>query len=301
MLVDFHSLYERHAQDVYRFALYLSGNPSLAEDITQEAFVRAWVTPGKVHGGTAKAYLFAIVRNLNRAERKRRGRCVALDETLPDAKPGPEAVAGGRLERDAVLEALQTLPETDRAALLMHAQEGLPYVTIAAVLGLSVAAVKVKIHRARIKLKQLCDPIGGWAVNVTREVITDLWPVYASGEASADTRALVEAFLRQDPQFARLVQEGGVEQFLRCDSLRLPAHHEAQALRRTKQLLHGWDWLYLLAVLFSCFAFGRIVSDTSWDVSPRNFIITASIAGAFWVAFVVRTVWVRRWVYRGKV
>ena len=42
MLVDFHSLFERYSQDVYRFALYLSGDPSLAEEITQETFVRAW-------------------------------------------------------------------------------------------------------------------------------------------------------------------------------------------------------------------------------------------------------------------
>ena len=43
MLIDFHSLYERYAPDVYRFALYLSGDAALANDITQEAFVRAWV------------------------------------------------------------------------------------------------------------------------------------------------------------------------------------------------------------------------------------------------------------------
>ena len=43
-------------------------------------------------------------------------------------------------------------------------------------------------------------------MNVTRDVITDLWPVYASGEASPDTRALVEAFLQGDPEFARLIQ-----------------------------------------------------------------------------------------------
>jgi hypothetical protein len=42
-----------------------------------------------------------------------------------------------------------------------------------------------------------------------------------------------------------------------------------------------------LAILFTCFAFGRIVSDTSCDVSPRNFLITAAIAGVLWIAFFV--------------
>jgi hypothetical protein len=135
-------------------------------------------------------------------------------------------------------------------------------------------------------------------VNVTREVITDLWPVYASGDASADTRALVESFVKQDPEFARLLQEGDKESSLRCVTTPLPADHEARALRRTKRVLHGRDWTLFFAILFSCFAFGRIVSDTSWDVSPKNFIITASIAGVFWITFLVRTVWMRRKVYR---
>ena len=137
-------------------------------------------------------------------------------------------------------------------------------------------------------------------MNVTREVINDLWPVYAAGEASADTRSLVEAFLRQDPEFAGLLQGRGEEGLLRHDMPKLPPDREAQALRRTKRLLHGWDWLLFLAMIFSGFAFGRIVSDTSWDVSPVNFIVMASIAGAFWVAFFTRLVWVRKSVYRVK-
>ena len=135
-------------------------------------------------------------------------------------------------------------------------------------------------------------------MNVTREVINDLWPVYAAGEASTDTRALVEAFLQQDPEFARLLQGRGEEAQLRQDPPGLSPDCEAQALRRTKRLLHGWDWLLFMAMIFSGFAFGRIVSDTSWDVSPVNFIVVASIAGAFWIAFFTRLVWVRKNVYR---
>jgi RNA polymerase sigma-70 factor (ECF subfamily) len=161
MIVDFSSLYERYAQDVYHFALYLCGDPVEAEDITAETFVRAWVTPGEIAGGTVKAYLFTIARNLYRAERRRDARQVALEDHWPDPEPGPEAVTGTRQELRAVLAALQTLPPTDRAALLLHVREGLPYAEIATVLGLSVAAVKVKIHRARLKLNRLCAPERG--------------------------------------------------------------------------------------------------------------------------------------------
>jgi len=160
MLVDFHGLFERYSGDVYRFALYLSGDVMLAEEITQETFVRAWVVPGEISGGTVKAYLLTIARNLYRAERKRTARYVALDGTLADPKPGPDAVASGRQGIHAVLEAMQALPEVDRAALLMHAQDGLPYAVIATALGLSIAAVKVRVHRARIKLRALYNPKG---------------------------------------------------------------------------------------------------------------------------------------------
>jgi RNA polymerase sigma-70 factor, ECF subfamily len=162
MLVDFHSLFERHSQDVYRFALFLSSDPSLAEEITQETFVRAWVTPGEISGGTVKAYLLTIARNLYRAESKRTARHITPDGALIDPKPGPEAVAQGRQDLSVVLAALQTLPEIDRAALLWHAQDRLPYAAIAKALGLSLTAVKVRVHRARIKLRTLCQRKGEW-------------------------------------------------------------------------------------------------------------------------------------------
>ena len=52
---------------------------------------------------------------------------------------------------------MQNLPEIDRAVLLLHAQDDLSYAEIAAALDLTVAAVKVKVHRSRIKLKLMCD------------------------------------------------------------------------------------------------------------------------------------------------
>ena len=45
--------------------------------------------------------------------------------------------------------------------------------------------------------------------NVSRDVVSDLWPLYRSGEASADTKRLVERFLAEDPEFARLLPSGG--------------------------------------------------------------------------------------------
>jgi len=151
---DFEALYERYARDVLRFALYLSGDRSRAEDITSETFVRVWVSPVAVRPNTVKAYLFTIARRLFLDGRRRDARFAPLEDRHADAGPGPHDSAAARLQLDATLAALQALPEIDRAALLMKAQDGLAYEDIAASLGVSVAAAKVKVHRARVRLAQ---------------------------------------------------------------------------------------------------------------------------------------------------
>jgi RNA polymerase sigma-70 factor (ECF subfamily) len=164
---DFHALYERHARVVQRFAFYLCADRARAEDIAAETFARAWTGSDEIRTSTVKAFLFAIVRNLVREGARKfgresgslgaraDGRAVELEEAIPDSKPGPVAAADGRLELRAVLAALQKLPESDRAALLMRAQDGMSHEEIAAALGLSVVAVRVRIHRARLELNAL--------------------------------------------------------------------------------------------------------------------------------------------------
>jgi RNA polymerase sigma-70 factor (ECF subfamily) len=151
-MTRFDDLYESYSRDVYRFALYLSGNAALAEDVTSETFIRVWSSPEPVRLATVKAYLLAIARNLCLMERRRSWRGQALDEMVPDTGPNVSRQAEVKDELERVLRALQDLPEPDRAALLMRAEEGLPYEEIAAVLRLPVATVKVKVHRARITL-----------------------------------------------------------------------------------------------------------------------------------------------------
>ena len=154
-MTDFTALYQKHAPDVYRFAMYLSGDRGAAEDITSETFVRAWTAPGPLAMATVKGYLFAIARNLFLQERRKQSRVAPLDETVRDPRPGPETVTGDKAAYRAVMAGLQQLPELDRAALLMSAFEGLPYAEIAQALGISLPAVKMKIHRSRLALSRL--------------------------------------------------------------------------------------------------------------------------------------------------
>jgi hypothetical protein len=90
-----------------------------------------------------------------------------------------------------------------------------------------------------------------------------------------------------DPEFARQLRENPLGEIALPP---LPPDIETNAFARARQQLRGFPWLLQLALIFSALAFGRIVSDTSWDVSPRNFIIIASIACCFWIAFFV-TLW----------
>jgi RNA polymerase sigma-70 factor (ECF subfamily) len=153
-LIDFAGLYEAHAQDTRRFALYLSGDATLADDLVSEAFVRVWTARERVVLPTVRGYLFATVRNLFLQYVNRQKRRVPLDEHTVDSRPNPEDLASGQNELQVVLAALKQLPEVDRAAVLMRADEGLSYEEIAVALGVTVAAAKVKVHRARLKLAE---------------------------------------------------------------------------------------------------------------------------------------------------
>lgn len=148
----FSHLYRESADDVFRFALYLCGSVEWAEDLTSETFVRAWARRDSLRMPTVKAYLLAITRNLYRQQLRRERRFAPLDDDLPDRSAGPEASAEQRAEMRLVLRGLQTLPEIDRAALLMRALYEMPYEEIAATLDVSLSAARVKVHRARLKL-----------------------------------------------------------------------------------------------------------------------------------------------------
>jgi RNA polymerase sigma-70 factor (ECF subfamily) len=79
----------------------------------------------------------------------------ATDAEPLDQAPGPEAVASARLELEITRQALATLSEAERSALLMSAVGGLSHEEIGAALECSIPAVKLRIHRARLRLRQL--------------------------------------------------------------------------------------------------------------------------------------------------
>ena len=123
-------------------------------------------------------------------------------------------------------------------------------------------------------------------MKVTRDVVSDLWPLYASGEASADTRALVEEFLAGDPGFAALVRK---QPNLAADAVALPADEEVKALQRTREAVRGAGWtngVRLVAITLTVLAIVRMPVDDAENMWPR--VIVAALAWALYGAFAWR-------------
>src|SRR5499433_4146104 len=102
-MTDIENLYERFSSDVRRFALYLCGDVVMADEITSDTFVRAWMAAGRIRQPTVKSYLFAIARNAYTDLLRRAARHTQLDETVPDTRISPQAQMDLSAEVRAVL------------------------------------------------------------------------------------------------------------------------------------------------------------------------------------------------------
>jgi len=161
----FEELVERHQRAVIGTVAKMLGNASESEDIAQQVFVRVWKSAGR-YEAQAKftTWLFTITRNLvfNEVRRRQRKPTVSVDEreetthrTVEDLQaisPDDEMLQT-ELE-EAIDRAIQSLPEKQRMAVVLRRYEEMPYDEIAAVLEMSIPAVKSLLFRARTQLKE---------------------------------------------------------------------------------------------------------------------------------------------------
>lgn len=154
-VIGFKKIYQKYSKDILHFALYLSGKPEEAEDITSETFVCLWASKNKVVAETVKAYLFKIAKNVFLKKQRNRRKFDELDSSTIDPTPLPDEITDAQLKLHKVFHSMKTLNEIDRMAIILKAQHKLTYKEIGQILGLSIAATKVRIYRARIKLAQL--------------------------------------------------------------------------------------------------------------------------------------------------
>jgi len=159
-LLSYHDIYTRYYEDVYSFSYHLCGNVEDAKDITSETFVRVWASLDRLMVKTLKAYLLTIAKNIY-LHQIRRPTADDLDFDPIDNAHSAERRGEDRAQLDQVLHNMQSLSPIDRSVLLMRAQHGIPYSDIATSFNISVAAAKVKVHRARLKLKSMQNPKKG--------------------------------------------------------------------------------------------------------------------------------------------
>src|SRR5918992_968704 len=157
--LDFDALYRDARDDVYAYVVTLMRGRSAAEDVTAQAFERAFrkarsYDPGK---GGPRAWLFGIARNAALDELRRGKRIATLVAEPVDAAATPDEEAERALERAAVREALSGLPPRDREVIALKFLAGLDNAELAAVLGTSVSNAGTQLHRAMTKLRRAVD------------------------------------------------------------------------------------------------------------------------------------------------
>ncbi|MBX6743006.1 MAG: RNA polymerase sigma factor [Acetobacteraceae bacterium] len=162
----FDILVERHAERVLRLALRVLGDAAEAEDVAQDAFLRAWQAAPRFDPGRARftTWLHRIVLNLAIDHARRRGRLppAGLDaaKDLPDPAKGPEARLSEAEGREALVAALDALPPRQRAAIALAYEEGLSGAAAAEALSVSERALEGLLRRARQMLRARLDPGG---------------------------------------------------------------------------------------------------------------------------------------------
>ena len=167
--LDFDALYRGHVSDVRRFLVRLTQDPALAEELTQEAFARAYEASASFRGDApARIWLLRIARNTCldylRSPRARHARAESLDDhpdVIAFSTAEPPATTELTVQRSEMTACVQEfilgLPETLRSALILHDVEGFTNAQVAQVLGVSLEAAKARLHRARERLRAMME------------------------------------------------------------------------------------------------------------------------------------------------
>ncbi|TCD15085.1 sigma-70 family RNA polymerase sigma factor [Oricola cellulosilytica] len=140
------------------FAISLCGAADRADDLVQEALVRAWDKQSSFQPGTnLRAWLFTILRNEFYSQMRKRGREVSdADGALTNAMAShPEQ--SGKMDLQDFQKALMTLPDDQREAIVLVGASGMAYEEAAEICGCAVGTVKSRVSRARARLSELLD------------------------------------------------------------------------------------------------------------------------------------------------
>ena len=157
--LDFDALYRDARDDVYAYVVTLLRDRGAAEDVTAQAFERAFRKAGSYDArkGGPRAWLFGIARHAALDELRRGKRLATLVAEPVDVAAAPDEAAERALERADVRNALAGLPARDREIVALKFHAGLDNAEIAAVLGVSASNAGTQLHRAMTKLRKALD------------------------------------------------------------------------------------------------------------------------------------------------
>jgi len=162
----FEQLVVRHQDLVFSLAFKLTGNKEMANDVAQEAFIRAWKAIDKFRGdSTFGTWIYRITVNSAWTLRKKakKHNTLNIDETyepvIIDEKRDPELVAINSDLSSTLINALDKIPLDQRIIVELKNIEGRSHKEIADILGISVTAAKVRLHRAHQRLRDILEEV----------------------------------------------------------------------------------------------------------------------------------------------
>ena len=162
----FEELVKRHQELVFSLSFKLTGNRELANDVAQEAFIRAWKAIGKFRGdSTFGTWIYRITVNTAWTLRKKAKKHYSLniedtqEPVVVDEKKDPELVAINSDLSLVLRKALNQIPLEQRIIVEFKNIEGRSHKEIADYLDISVTAAKVRLHRAHQKLRNILEEI----------------------------------------------------------------------------------------------------------------------------------------------
>ena len=157
--LDFDALYRSARDDVFAYALTLLRDRSAAEEVTAQAFEKAYRKSRTYDDrkGSARGWLFGIARNAALDELRRQKRVAALAAEPADLHGSTADEAEALLRRAAVRAAMAALPPRDREIVALKFHAGLENTEIADVLGVSLSNAGTLLHRAITKLREALD------------------------------------------------------------------------------------------------------------------------------------------------
>jgi RNA polymerase sigma-70 factor (ECF subfamily) len=160
------ALYDAHVRRVHRLAYRLTGDAQLAEEVTQDTFVRALSHLEQFRGDCALAtwlhrITVSVALNATRGLKRRRGREAPIEEADDAGRHHDERQGVDPIVRERLHRAIDALPEIYRTALVMHDFEGYSHVEIAEVLGIPVGTSRSRLFIARAQLRTALGDLKG--------------------------------------------------------------------------------------------------------------------------------------------